>query len=171
MHNYFKQWQFKKSGKNGEKLLQSNAKKVFSKIRFVKTRQLTDAAHQLHEQFFSQFSCLDCANCCKSIPPIVNETDAARIARFLRMKSTEFKEQYLRFDEDGDPVMKSSPCPFLDQSNHCLIYEVRPKACREYPHTDAGDFERHINTHIANAAHCPAAAYVIDELEVRFGKT
>ncbi len=29
-----------------------------------------------------------------------------------------------------------SPCPFLGDDNYCSVYEARPKACREYPHTD-----------------------------------
>lgn len=43
---------------------------------------------------------------------------------------------YLRVDEDNDKVFKSMPCPFLGEDNLCSIYDIRPKACREFPHTD-----------------------------------
>lgn len=28
------------------------------------------------------------------------------------------------------------PCPLLGRDNYCAVYADRPKACREYPHTD-----------------------------------
>ncbi len=33
-------------------------------------------------------------------------------------------------------VLKSSACVFLSNENKCEIYDFRPKACKEYPHTD-----------------------------------
>ena len=56
------------------------------------------------------------------------------------MKPIEFIDQYLYKDEDNDWVFKQLPCPFLDHSNYCIIYEVRPKACKEYPHTNRKKF-------------------------------
>ena len=44
-----------------------------------------------------------------------------------------FEAEFLQVDEDGDKVFKSMPCPFLGGDNLCSIYDVRPKACREFP--------------------------------------
>ena len=52
------------------------------------------------------------------------------------MKLPAFEAEFLQVDEDGDKVFKSMPCPFLGGDNLCSIYDVRPKACREFPHTD-----------------------------------
>ena len=37
---------------------------------------------------------------------------------------------YLKIDEDGDFVLLSAPCPFLDAENYCTVYNDRPAACR-----------------------------------------
>ena len=57
------------------------------------------------------------------------------MAKYLKVKEGDFFATYLRVDEDGDTVMKALPCP-LGADNYCSVYPARPKACREYPHTD-----------------------------------
>jgi Fe-S-cluster containining protein len=54
-------------------------------------------------------------------------------------------ETYLLLDEEHDYVFRQQPCPFLGVDNYCSIYEVRPKACREYPHTDRDKFHQLLN--------------------------
>jgi hypothetical protein len=39
------------------------------------------------------------------------------------LRESEFIDTYLRLDEDGDYVVKSTPCPFLGADNFCSIYE------------------------------------------------
>jgi hypothetical protein len=124
---------------------------------------LDQAAADLHAETFSRLDCLACAQCCKTIPPMVNKTDAARIARHLRLSEAAFYEQYLRRDEDGDTVMNASPCPFLETDNRCSIYEIRPKACRAYPHTDQ-DFSKNLDLHLRNVAYCPAVYQIMERL-------
>ena len=62
--------------------------------------------------------------------------------KHLRQKPQQFIDQYLRIDEDKDYVLQSVPCTFLDSDNTCFIYDVRPKACREFPHTDRKKFQQ-----------------------------
>src|SRR3954467_10251508 len=111
-------------------------KKFLQGLKKKDPRKLDDAFHTAHEEVFEEINCLECANCCKTTSPIFYQTDIERVAKFLRMKPGDFIEKYLRVDEDKDYVLKSSPCAFLDSENYCTIYESRPKACREYPHTD-----------------------------------
>ena len=60
-----------------------------------------------------------------------------RISKSLRMKIGAFSQKYLKMDDEGDWVLQKSPCSFLDEAtNSCTIYDVRPQACVEYPHTD-----------------------------------
>ena len=74
--------------------------------------------------------------CCSTTGPLFTDKDIGRIARHLRIKPSEFTEKYLRIDEDKDYVLQQVPCAFLGEDNRCSIYDVRPKACREFPHTD-----------------------------------
>lgn len=91
--------------------------------------------------------------------------DIERIAKHLRLKPQQFIEQYLRIDEDNDYVLQSVPCTFLDSDNKCFIYDVRPKACREFPHTDRKKFQQISNLTLKNVAICPAAYNIVEEMK------
>lgn len=129
-----------------------------------KGKNLDDIAEKTHHKVFSKLDCLDCANCCKSIPPIVNQTDQTRIAKHLKLSVSEFHNKYITVDEDNDQVMNASPCPFLNQDHSCSIYEVRPKACRAYPHTDHYEFSKNIQLHAVNSRYCPAVFHILDRM-------
>ncbi|MDR1739558.1 MAG: YkgJ family cysteine cluster protein [Bacteroidales bacterium] len=109
--------------------------------------------------------CLKCANCCRSLGPLITNKDIEKIAKTLRIKPSEVINKYLKIDEDNDYVFKSMPCPFLMSDNYCSIYEDRPKACREYPHTDRNKFYQIFNLTIKNAYTCQVAYELIEELK------
>lgn len=119
---------------------------------------------QLHDEVSEKIDCLTCANCCRSLGPAIYGKDIERIAKALRIKPSEVVSSYLRIDEDGDYVFKSMPCPFLMDDNYCSIYESRPKACREYPHTDRKNFEQIYKLTVKNASTCPIAYEVLCKL-------
>jgi Fe-S-cluster containining protein len=120
--------------------------------------------HRLHDDISGWIDCLLCANCCRSLGPAVYDKDIERMAKVLRMKPAEVVSAYLKVDEDGDYVFKSMPCPFLMPDNYCSIYEARPKACREYPHTDRKNFEQIYRLTVKNSVTCPIAYEVLSEL-------
>jgi len=125
---------------------------------------------ELHEDEFERTNCLQCANCCKTTGPLFTNADIARIAKFYRMKITDFIEKYLRFDEDNDYVLQQVPCAFLGADNYCSIYEVRPKACREFPHTDRKKFHKISHLTLKNVAICPAAFNIVEAMKKRLEK-
>ena len=108
-------------------------KKIKDKLKATRPKNLDARFHQVHEEVFEKLDCLDCANCCKTTSPILIHTDIDRLSKVFRMRSSEFIDTYLYRDEEGDYVFKGAPCPFLGEDNGCLVYEDRPKACREYP--------------------------------------
>jgi uncharacterized protein len=81
------------------------------------------------------------------------------------MKPSELIERYLLLDSDGDYVFRSAPCPFLLPDNYCSIYDVRPRACREYPHTDRRRFHQILNLTYKNTFVCPIVDDVVDKLK------
>ena len=129
-----------------------------------KLTKMDSEVHFLHEQEMTNVDCLQCANCCRSLGPAIYDKDIERMANALRMKPSEVVEQYLKIDEDKDYVFKSMPCPFLMPDNYCLIYEARPKACREYPHTNRKKFYQIYNLTVKNASTCPVAFNVLKRL-------
>jgi Fe-S-cluster containining protein len=140
-------------------------KDLVKKLKKVKKNQLDDLFHHHHQEVFAKTDCLSCANCCITTGPRVTDIDIDRISRQLRLKPGQFIEQYLRIDEDNDYVFKSMPCPFLGTDNHCSIYEFRPKACREYPHTDRRNMGQILNLTLRNTLVCPAVYRIFAAIE------
>ncbi|BCY28229.1 YkgJ family cysteine cluster protein [Flavobacterium okayamense] len=140
-------------------------KKYFTKLKKKPPKNLDYVMQDLHEAEFKRTDCLDCANCCKTTGPLFTSADIERIAKHLRMKQQQFIDQYLRIDEDKDYVLQSVPCAFLDSDNKCFIYDVRPKACREFPHTDKKKFQQISNLTLKNVAICPAAFNIVEEMK------
>jgi Fe-S-cluster containining protein len=128
------------------------------------TRKLDERVHELHHEVFNTIDCLECANCCRTLGPRVTDADVQRIAASLRIKPSKFVEQQLVVDEDGDYVFRSMPCPFLDGENYCTIYANRPRACREYPHTDRRKVFQVMPLMLKNSAICPAVFEILERL-------
>ena len=149
------------------KILASRAEpsfKDFFKKNKKKLEKMDNEIHNLHEEVMSKTDCLQCANCCKSLGPAIYDKDIERMAKALRVKPSDVVSRYLKVDEDGDYVFRSMPCPFLMPDNYCMIYENRPKACREYPHTDRKKFHQIYKLTIKNAYTCPVAYDVLQGL-------
>ena len=83
------------------------------------------------------------------------------------MKEIQFINQYLKRDADDFMVLQGTPCPFLGNDNYCFIYDVRPKACAEYPHTDRRRFVQLTNLTMENIEICPAVYEIVEELKVQ----
>ena len=118
----------------------------------------------LHEAAFKKIDCLQCANCCKNYSPRFKPPDIKRIARHLKMRESELIDTYLRLDEDGDYVVRSTPCPFLGQDNYCSIYEVRPSDCERFPYTDEDVLIKRPAITQKNTTFCPIVYFVLEKL-------
>ncbi len=140
-------------------------KKFFVKLRKKPPKNLDYIMQELHEAEFERTDCLTCANCCKTTGPLFTNADVERISKSFRMKPQKFIETYLRIDEENDYVLQKTPCTFLEADNYCSIYDVRPKACREFPHTDRKKFQQISNLTLKNVAICPAAYNIVEEMK------
>lgn len=135
------------------------------RLKKAKPNTLDEHFHTLHEEVFEEINCLDCANCCKTTSPIFKTKDIERLAAHLRLKPIQFSDKYLRVDEDSDYVLKSSPCPFLGADNYCSVYDYRPEACREYPHTDRRKMHQVLDLAYKNTLICPAVQEIVERLK------
>lgn len=118
-----------------------------------------------HEEVFQSMDCLHCANCCKTISPVFKSKDIERIAAHLKLKPGLFIDRYLRIDDEGDYVLQKSPCSFLLPDNTCLVYDVRPAACKSYPHTDRTNMQSLLPLTLKNTLTCPATAVIVERLQ------
>lgn len=128
-------------------------------------RDLDQSAIEAEEHAFTKIDCLDCANCCKSISPIVEFDDIHRVSKAMNMQAGDFIDQYLEMDEDGDFVFTSQPCPMLGEDNKCKVYESRPKACAEYPHISQKHLQKRLKLMLKNTEYCPAVNEALEFLK------
>lgn len=140
-------------------------KKFLEKLKKLKPARFDEKVQVLHDQAFENIDCLQCANCCKTTGPLLLNKDIDRLAKELKMRPAVFADQYLRMDEDKDYVFKSMPCVFLGQDHYCKVYEARPNACREYPHTQQRDQLQKLKITFSNSLICPAVAQVVEMLK------
>ena len=142
-------------------------KKVLDTLKRKNKGQVDAMFHETHEAVFAETDCLQCGNCCKTTGPLFTDRDIGRISKHLSMRTADFVTTYLRVDEDEDFVLQQLPCPFLGADNYCSIYEHRPKACREYPHTDRVKQSQLFGPTLKNAAICPAVFTILERIAER----
>lgn len=140
-------------------------KKLYEYLKKKKPADLDNQAHSLHDEVFEEIDCLKCANCCKTTSPIFTPKDIDRIARRLKIRPSDFIEKYLHIDEDNHYVLNQSPCLFLDSENYCSIYNDRPTACKEYPHTKRVRFYQISELTYLNTFICPAVSRITEKLK------
>ncbi len=141
-------------------------KKFFARLHGQDPKRLNEQFHAIHEEVFAKTDCLTCARCCRATGPLLTKQDIGRISKKQGMKPADFEKQYLRVDEDGDWVMKSVPCPFLElDTNKCTIYEYAPKSCRQYPHTDHSNMKSILGLTETNVRHCPAVFEIVERMK------
>ena len=151
----------KQKAKSGE----ATNKKLFAKLKRNLPKNLDDKVHQFHDEAFEEIDCLTCANCCKTTSPIFTDKDIDRLANHFGMKPSQFIEKSLHIDEDKHYVLNTAPCSFLDSENYCTVYESRPTACREYPHTNRKRIHQVFDLTLKNIVVCPAVFRIVEELK------
>lgn len=128
------------------------------------TKKAIRALPALHEKAFAKIDCLECGNCCRNYSPRFKTPDIKRIAKRLKIKEGSLIETYLKLDEEGDYVTRTSPCPFLGADNRCSIYEDRPSDCHRFPYTDEDVFIKRPRITLKNVTFCPIAYDVLKNI-------
>ena len=141
-----------------------NQKKYKQFLHRIDKNTLLKRLPEAHETVTAQVDCLQCAACCRNYSPRFKTPDIKRIARHLGMKEGVFIETYLRLDEEGDYVVKESPCPFLGDDNFCSIYDQRPSDCARFPYTDEDVIWRRQALTLKNSSFCPIVYGVLEKL-------
>ena len=149
---------------NWEKKSADHQKAYKQYLKKAKKNEVLKQLPALHEEAFARIDCVQCANCCKNYSPRFKTPDIKRISKHLKMRESDFIETYLKIDEDGDFVVKSTPCPFLGSDNFCGIYQQRPSDCQRFPYTDEDVFIRRQQLTLKNSSFCPITYYVLEKL-------
>jgi hypothetical protein len=142
-------------------------KKFLNKLKKQRPVNFDQTVNQLNDLAFEQIDCLQCANCCKTTAPLLLNKDIDRLAKELKVRPAIFAEKFLKIDEDQDYVFKQVPCTFLGSDHYCTVYNARPNACREYPHTQQKDQLQKLKITFENSLICPAVAKIVEELKLQ----
>jgi len=151
--------------------LKNENNKFLDRLNKKPPKHLDVKMKELHEETFKEIDCLTCGNCCKTTVPIITDKDSERIAKHLKMKIYDFETKYVHIEGDNLKYFKTAPCEFLADDNYCLIYDVRPKACSEYPHTTRKRFHQLSRITLENTVVCPATSVIIEKLKAHLDKT
>lgn len=88
--------------------------------------------------------CAGCGNCCM-------ESVGINLIEFINIYSYLQDKQELRriglskiIDYYFLEFTKKNPCPFKDENNRCMIYEVRPLNCRIFGHWKKEDYNKNL---------------------------
>lgn len=152
------------------KINRKDNKRFFKTLKKIKPKVVDSLFHNNHKKVFDYTNCMQCANCCKTTGPLFTNKDIQRISKHLRLRPSTFAEKYLRVDKDKDYVLKSVPCTFLDKENICGIYDVRPKACKEFPHTNRKKQTQLLEITEKNVAVCPAVYDIVEKIKTKLIK-
>lgn len=139
--------------------------KFFERLKKLRPSDLDQTVHNLHDNAFKKIDCLSCANCCKTTGPLFTQRDIKVLGKHLKLTPQQFIDKYLRIDEDNDYVLQQVPCTFLCADNYCSVYDYRPQACREYPHTNQSKIHTIFKETLNNTEVCPAVFQIVERLK------
>lgn len=88
--------------------------------------------------------CSGCGNCCMESVGI-NLIEFFNIYRYLDSRD-ELREKSIKriIDYYFLELINKNTCPFRDENNRCLIYEVRPLNCRLFGHWKKEDYNKNL---------------------------
>ena len=121
-----------------------------------------------------QIDCTACANCCRQTQVGLSDFDIDTVARYLGIEPMEVVRQYTTPDPDDSTarVLRHTEdgCIFLD-GNLCMVYEARPRACREFPHlaTGARSLGSRMPSVFKRACFCPIVYNVLESYKKLIG--
>ncbi len=135
------------------------------KLKSIKSVELDSVFSIQHDLVFKNMDCLTCANCCRNYSPIIEPEEIPKLLSVLKIDTSYLFDKLIEMDEDGDFVFQSQPCPLLNlETNKCQIYDQRPRACAEYPHTNMKKIKNHLSLLEKNIDICPAANSILENV-------
>ncbi len=126
--------------------------------------QLDDLVIELNEIIAPQIDCTKCGNCCQTLMINVTNEECATVSKALQLNEIDFKEKYIETSQEGDLIINSIPCTFLNEKK-CTIYNNRFTECREFPHLHKKGFQQRLFGTLMHYGRCPIIYNIIEQLK------
>lgn len=116
---------------------------ILNCINYVDENKLLDKLNNVYESL-PNGNCSGCGNCCMESVGI-NLIEFINIYNYLK-GNEEIRNRCLSkvLDYYFLEYIKKSPCPFKDEDNRCMIYNVRPLNCRLFGHWKKDDYNKNL---------------------------
>lgn len=116
---------------------------ILKSIDYAKENQLFEKLNNIYDTL-PKGKCTGCGNCCMESVGI-NLIEFLNIYNYLQDKDELRKKSIGRImDYYFMEFMEKKSCPFKDENNMCLIYEVRPLNCRLFGHWKKEDYNKNL---------------------------
>lgn len=117
---------------------------VLNCIKYANENKLFDKLNSVYSTLPSG-DCSGCGKCCMESVG-TNLIEFINIFNYLESRP-ELKKKCLNkvIDYYFLEYIEKKPCPFKDDNNRCMIYEVRPLNCRLFGHWKKEDYNKNLN--------------------------
>ena len=121
-----------------------NNNEILISIDYCKENKVFDELESIYRSLPSG-KCNGCGNCCMESVGI-NLVEFINIYNYLK-KNEELRKKSLAkiLDYYFTEYTQKKSCPFKDEDNRCLVYEVRPLNCRLFGHWLKEDYNKNLN--------------------------
>ncbi len=139
--------------------------RAYIKLSNLSNAKLDSIVQESTEQVWKQIDCTKCANCCKVLQVVIDDSDIKRLAARVKSSIKAFESKYVSVGRDKVKYFKGQPCPFLGDDNKCQVYEDRPTACHDFPYLHKEDFRSRSLMMLSNLEICPIVFNVWADLK------
>ena len=120
-----------------------NNTEIIKSINYAEKNQLFEKLNNIYDTL-PKGKCTGCGKCCMESVGI-NLIEFLNIYKYLQDKDELRKKSIGRImDYYFMEFMEKKSCPFKDENNMCLIYEVRPLNCRLFGHWKKEDYNKNL---------------------------
>ena len=71
-----------------------NVKKTIQYLKKLSNYDADELIQTQHDIVFSNIDCLECANCCKTTPALLNQNDIERIGKYLNLSKNNLRFKF-----------------------------------------------------------------------------
>ena len=123
-----------------------------------------------HKQYFEQYNCKECLNCCTQLSPLFEGKELEALAQAGNLYVEDILEVCEQVDYDSYEVIEGEKCPFLTEEG-CSISKNKPENCKDFPYTNQENRLGSMLGILSNLAICPVLYEIYDQLKKDYGFT